>query len=152
VTIINGRVICAPPDVMHNKPILYISHDTESAEYVCKLEQILKDFCGYQQSDILTLKNDETPGLSSATNITKIIKKANKVIAIVSKNYTKYHWSHYEIGKVLMKEGAIRRVTIIPIICVGCTEEDMPKEIDLITPLKANDGRFIHKLQQSLQS
>ena len=136
-----------------SKPPVYISHadNPESLEYVKLLQNFLMKYLGYQQRDILTLETDSIVGQTVTKSITTLVQRSRKMIVVISKDYTKSHWTIYEMATILQK-GDIANADIIPIICNdGSTVDDLPDELSILVPLHATDKNFIRRLGQSLE-
>lgn len=136
-----------------SKPTVYISHadDQVSLDLVEHLQDILMKYLGYQPHDILTLENDSIVGQTATKNISTLVKRSKKMIVVISKEYTKSHWTVYEMATIFHK-GDIANADIIPIICNdGSTPDDLPDELSILVPLHANDRKFTRRLGQSLE-
>ena len=141
----------AVPTQESSKPRVYISYAEESQKYVEQLQHVLQVKLGYRPIDICTLESDSMPGATIAQNIMKLVKTCQKMIVVVSKNYADSHWSAYEMATIL-DSGNIATADIIPIICDdGSTRDDLPDELCILVPLRANDYYFSRKLNQSLE-
>ena len=143
-----------PPPVggiQNTKPRVYISHTEESSTYVQYLRQILVKYLGYQQHEIASLEMDSIGGLSATKNIRTLVERSDKMIVVISKNYTNSHWSTYEMATIL-QSGDIAQADIIPIISDdGSTVDEVPDELSILIPLHASDKHFIRRLGQSLE-
>ena len=137
--------------IQNTKPKVYISHAEESSRYVQYLRRILENHLGYQQHEVLSLEGDSIGGLSTTQNIRTLVKRSEKMIVVISKDYTRSHWSPYEMATIL-QNGNIANADIIPIISDdGSTADELPDELSILIPLHAKDKHFIRRLRQSLE-
>ena len=129
---------------VRNRPTVFIDHVNESEKFIF-LENILQSHLGYQESDILTLKKCAVTHFDASSNIITLLEKSQRVIVVISKNYSAPHI----VPEILLIGKAITSIIII-IGDDGTTDNDIPDDFSKFASLSYDDVKFIEKLEQFL--
>ena len=129
-------------DLSHRKCVVYISYTDRMADWV---KSYLKPHIeSWKTTEVMLHESDMIPGLTISGERQRLILEADKIVIVVSSDYSQSQWCSYELVHAIQKEPALCRGKIIPILVDGC--QLLPSVIQGLVPLPACDLDFNSRL------
>lgn len=124
------------------KCVVYISYTDKMADWV---KSYLKpQIESWKTTEVMLHESDMIPGLTISSERQRLILEADKIVIVVSSDYSQSQWCSYELVHAIHKEPALCRGKIIPILVDGC--QRLPDVIKGLVPLPAYDLDFNNRL------
>ena len=145
------RLTLLPPCDQKNK-VVYIIHYSDSKEWITRT---LKPILNELPIQILTIE-DAVAGQTIANARNELVDKADKLIVVFSsqskenKKSLESKWLNYDLEHAKHKDPDPANIHFIPILYGDTKQEDLPKPLNNIIPLKADSKQLKDKLKESI--
>lgn len=126
--------------------VVYISYTDRKAEWV---QDYLKPLIeSWNNSEVILHEEDMIPGFTISGERQRLILQANKVVMVVSGDYSESPWCLYELQHAIHQEPDLFLGRIIPVMVDGC--QTLPTIVRGIVPLLDSDRNFKLKLKKNI--
>ena len=126
---------------------VYVSYSDSQSEWV--RDQLLPLLHTFQPITITDHEAHMIAGNVTSEERLRLLRSADKVIAVVSPDYHQVDWCSYEMQHAIQRSpGGEGR--LIPILCGGCTQ--LPSTISTLHPIAVWDPNWPHKLKVAIHT
>ena len=132
------------------RKVVYITHYNDSKEWIIsKLKPLLDEL----DVEILTIE-DAVVGQTIANARDELVNKADKIIVVFSwqskENILESKWFQYDLEQAKHKDPHPDKISFIPILYEDTKQEDLPRPLNHMIPIKADSKNLKEKLKQSI--
>ena len=130
----------------HKKCVVYISYTERMAQWVKEwLKPLIES---WQYPEVILHEDDMIPGFTIPEERQRLIREADKVVLVVSRDYSESPWCLYELQHAIQQEPALCHGRIIPLLVDDC--QILPSIVRGVVPLMENDRNFSHRLRRNI--
>lgn len=150
----NDVPMLCPNQETQVRKVVYITHYSDSKKWITNT---LKPILDKLNVDILTIE-DAVVGQTMATARDELVNKADIIIVVFSlqskqnKKSLESKWVHYDLDRANHKNPDPNKIRFIPILFGDTEQEDLPRPLDNVVVLKADNTSLEEKIKESIFS
>ena len=144
-------MLCPNQETQAHK-VVYITHYSDSVKWITNT---LKPILDKLNVDILTIE-DAVVGQTMATARDELVNKADIIIVVFSlqskqnKKSLESKWVHYDLDRANHKNPDPNKIRFIPILFGDTEQKDLPRPLDNVIVLKADNTSLEEKIKESI--
>ena len=125
---------------------VYVSYSDSQAEWV--RDTLLPLLHSFQPITVTDHEGHMIAGSVISEERLRLLRSADKVVAVVSPDYHTMEWCCYELQHVIQQSPGAEG-HLIPILCGGCSS--LPSTIATLHPISLDDVHWKHKLRVAIR-
>ena len=125
---------------------VYVSYADSQAEWV--RDTLLPLLHSFQPITVTDHEGHMIAGSVISEERLRLLRSADKVVAVVSPDYHSMEWCCYELQHAIQQSPGAEG-HLIPILCSGCSE--LPSTISTLHPIFLTDPNWTHKLRIAIR-
>ena len=127
---------------------VYVSYSDSQADWV--RSTLLPLLLSFQPITVTDHEGHMIAGNVISEERLRLLRSADKVVAVVSPDYHRVKWCCYELQHAIQLQPAQAEGRLLPILCGGCSE--LPSTISTLHPISLLDPAWAHKLRVAVRT